>query len=188
MLYVVRRSSFLLLEVMIAFLLMALCLVPLLQPHFAMLQSDLMIVEESKLERVVQRLYADFLVALYRGEVTWPDVDRTDTPKHQHPIQPQALEGLPYEGYYVLRIARYPGRRPGEYSKPYHPDKSQRLNHLLEITYTFVPKAPTSRETREFSFRLYVQKQILTAPSGPSAPSTPSTPSAPSAPSAPSTP
>lgn len=156
---VVRRSAFLMLEVMIAFLLMALCLVPLLEPHYTMLQSDLTILEESKIERIVQKLYADFLIKIYNGDVLWSDVDHKDTGAHPREISQEALEGLPYKVHYVLRVALHQGGR-GEYSKPSkNTPRNERLNHYLEITYTFIPNSP-SRETREFSFNLFAQKEL----------------------------
>lgn len=163
---VLQRLPFLLLEVMIAFLLMALCLVPLLQPHYAMLQSDLMILEESKIERVVHKIYAEFLVSLYRGEVTWSAIDHYDTPARTQPVNPQLLEGLPYNVTYVLRVAPYKGKRKGEYSKggPPKASRNQHPYHLLEIIYTFSPQDEGSRETREFSFRLYAKKDVSNNP------------------------
>lgn len=157
---VVRRVPFLLLEVMIAFLLMALCLVPLLQPHYAMLQSDLMVLEESKIERVVQKLYADFLIKLYRGEITWADIDHHDTPVRIHSIDPIMLEGLPYNVTYLLRIAPYTGKKKGEYSKgkPSKTSRDHHPNHLLEIIYTFSPQDTGFRETQAFSFRPFSKK------------------------------
>lgn len=156
---VVRRSAFLMLEVMIAFLLMALCLVPLLEPHYAMLKSDLAVIEESRLERIVQKLYANFLIKLYAGDILWSEVDHKDTGIHPREISQAELDGLPYKGHYILRVALHKGGR-GEYSKPSkNTPRDERLNHLLEITYTFAPNSST-RETREFTFHVFAQKEL----------------------------
>lgn len=158
MVRVVRRCSFLLLEVMIAFFLMAICLLPLLQPHYAILQSDVMMLEESKIERIVQKLYSQFLVSLYRGEVLWSDVDHYDTPLRPRQVDATQLEGLPYDVHYILRVTPYQGKK-GELSKPVKDTpRNQRINHLLEVKYTFTPKVASPRQEKEFTFRVYAKR------------------------------
>lgn len=163
---IIRRPAFLLLEVMIALFLVSLCLIPLINPHYAMIQSDLTILEEGKLERIAARLYSQFLIQLYRGDVLWTDIGHIyDDNQKQISIPPKELEGLPYDGHYVLRIAPYDKKRGGEYSKPL---KDPKIHHLLEITYTFTPQVTTFRQTKTFTFRVYTQK--LAPPTPPTTP------------------
>lgn len=164
---IIRRPAFLLLEVMIALFLVALCLIPIIDPHYAMIQSDLTILEEGKLERTAARLYSEFLIRLYRGDVLWTDIGHYyDDSQKEIPIPHEALEGLPYDGHYVLRIAPYDKQSGGEYSKPRRSEP--KIHHLLEITYTFTPHVTTFRQTRTFTFRIYAQK--LAPPPPPNTP------------------
>ncbi len=59
----------LLIEVLIALSLVLLCLLPLLQPHIVMIQSENDFVHEVQLDRVVNELFADLLVSFYNQQI-----------------------------------------------------------------------------------------------------------------------
>jgi hypothetical protein len=151
---VIRKQPYLLLEVLIAFFLVALCAIPLMQPQFAMLKAERAFTNVLTLDRVVNRLYAELLERFYRGEVSWASIGTLANPQSPHPITDPEVAALGFKGKYEIRVRHYPGKH-GEYSKggskdPFRPDH----RHLLEVQYQFTGNRG---ESLNYSFSLYVQ-------------------------------
>jgi len=113
----------LLLEVLIAFLLIAMCLLPLLYPHTFILTSQRRFIDEVELDHKVNLQYADIVKALYRNDISWEAI----MSRVEFPIDTT----LPYKGSYHF------GKRRRQ--KPNKDDASYTL-YLLPLEMTFVPK------------------------------------------------
>lgn len=164
------RRPYLLLEVLVAFFLVALCAVPLIQPQFAMLKTEYSFVRGIALDRLVNRYYADLLVRFYRGEVPWLSVGTLEKPAVPESINDPALQALGFSGTYHIRIAPYANGR-GEYSKGKDAAGIPH-RHLLEIQYAF--QAPGEDRPINYSFLLYVQTvSETTTNASPAAPAQP---------------
>ena len=70
----IRRHSVLLLEVIIAFALVALCVLPLIYPQIFILRSERQFINEVQLDHKVNILYGDIMEKLYRQEIPWQDI------------------------------------------------------------------------------------------------------------------
>lgn len=152
---VLRRSPFLLLEVLIAFFLVALCALPLMQPQFAMLKAERAFINGVTLDRLVNQFYAELLQKFYRGEVPWASIGKWKVPVPPVPIVSPELAAIGFKGQYLLRVRPYVNNR-GVFSKggkttpPSHNNR-----HLLEITYTFTHA--TEPQPLKYTYWLYVQ-------------------------------
>lgn len=71
---VTRRYS-LLLEVLIAFTIVVLCILPLLYPHVSILRSQQDMVNTVELDHMVNLLYAKTLEKLYLNEIPWSTLE-----------------------------------------------------------------------------------------------------------------
>lgn len=153
---VIRRSPFLLLEVMIAFFLVAMCALPLMQPQFVMLKTERTFINGVTLDRLVNEFYAELLLRFYRGEVPWASIGKWKSPVAPVPITNPKLAEAGFKGEYVLRILPY-FNKSGVHSKgastkaPITPNN----RHLLEVKYTFTHAAEP--EPLTYSYWLYVQ-------------------------------
>lgn len=149
-----RKQPFLLLEVLVAFFLVALCALPLMQPQFAMLKAERAFINSVTLDRVVNHLYTDLLLRFYRGEIAWSSIGTLKTPLPPIPIIDPEVAALGFKGSYRLRLRPYTGKR-GDHSKggqnePFIPHN----RHLVEVQYNFTIN---NEEPLIYTFWLYVQ-------------------------------
>ena len=135
----VYKRPFLLLEVLIAFFLVTLCALPLMQPQFAMLKTEHTFIRGITLDRIVNRLYADFLIKLYNQEISWTQVGRPNNPVSSVPIVDEELRQLGYSGTYTFGMV--PGTRGREKNQAKIPQK-----YLLQTQYTFESLKNTLKE------------------------------------------
>lgn len=68
-----RRHS-LLLEVLISFAIVALCILPLLYPHVYILQSQKKMIQTVELDHIVNLVYGNTLEKLYLNEIPWDTI------------------------------------------------------------------------------------------------------------------
>ena len=78
-----RRHS-LLLEVLISFAIIALCILPLLYPHVYILKSQQEMIRTVELDHVVNLIYASTLEKLYLNQIPWDTIES----KKEIPIDP----------------------------------------------------------------------------------------------------
>ncbi len=121
----VRKRHFLLLEVLIALGIVLVCIVPMLQPHLAMLMEEKRFIREVELDRVANVLYCDLLVnRFYRSPpITWEDI----TSGRPNPLDSPELTRLGYTGSYMTAV-RLPKKQEEQADSPLD---------LLKITFTF---------------------------------------------------
>lgn len=70
----IHKRHFLLLEVLIAFVIIAICMLPLISPHTFILKEQNKFIEQVELDHLVNLIYADIVERLYRNEITWSSV------------------------------------------------------------------------------------------------------------------
>lgn len=64
-----KRGSFLLIELLVAMAIIALCAYPLLVPHFSIAQAERSSLEKRQLERLADQAYLEILEALYKNSL-----------------------------------------------------------------------------------------------------------------------
>jgi hypothetical protein len=73
----VQRRHQSLLEVLIAFALIALCVLPLIYPHVAIYKAQNKFARKLELDHVVNLLYGKVLEKLYMNTIPWADLAQT---------------------------------------------------------------------------------------------------------------
>ena len=86
------RRPYLLLEVIIALSLAALCAIPLLAPHYALVKREAALLEQVQLERVAEESLAEIKQRLYAHKIYW--WDRRSDAERQVILDPVALPTL----------------------------------------------------------------------------------------------
>lgn len=126
-----RRQPAILLEVLIAFTLIALCILPLIYPHVFILRSEKKFISTVELDHYVNLLYADRLQKLYQNEIPWQDIENGN----EIPIDTQLLEAihykgdLPFTGHYKFIKEKQKPRK-----------ESERTVYIFYLQFLFSPK------------------------------------------------
>lgn len=155
-LWIVKKGRpSLLLEVLLAFFLVALCAIPLMQSQFAILKAEYEALRRLELDRLVNRLYAMQLVAFYQNRVDPSEIGRTDKPVQPVALDDPELKRLELTGTRQMRVALSEGNR--EYTRE-KDAAGEKQKFLLEITYRFQNSRLPSEEPRSYSFNLYVKR------------------------------
>lgn len=131
--YRLKRLPIVLLEVLIAFALIALCVLPLIYPHVFILQSEKKFISTVELDHFVNLLYADRLQKLYQNEIPWQDIENgNEMPIDSHLMESVKYKGdLPFTGYYKFIKER---------QKPKPPKESDKTVYIFELKFVFVAK------------------------------------------------
>lgn len=126
-----KRHPAILLEVLIAFALIALCVLPMIYPHVYILRSEKKFIATVELDHYVNLLYADRLQKLYQNEIPWQDIENGK----EMPIDSQLLEAvgykgdLPFTGFYkFIKIVQKPKK------------EADRAVYIFQLEFIFVAK------------------------------------------------
>lgn len=125
------RRPVILLEVLIAFALVALCVLPLIYPHVFILRSEKKFIATVELDHLVNHMFADILQKLYQNEIPWQDIESG----REIPIDETWLEHLgykqmlPFTGTYQFIKARQKPDKPAEVTA-----------YLFRLEFTFTAK------------------------------------------------
>lgn len=125
------RRPFLLLEVLIAFAIVAMAVLPLIAPHFYIFQQQTRFVDKIHLDLAVNRFYGTIVEQLQRNEIGWGDIEQ----KRVFPID---------EGF--LKMAGY--HDPLSYTGSFqflevkHKKNDNYGLYQIELIMAFEPKLP----------------------------------------------
>lgn len=126
-----RRRHQSLLEVLIAFALIALCVLPLIYPHVAIYKAQNKFVHRLELDHAVNLLYGKVMEKLYMNTISWADLTQTTFPIDEGVLkEAQYDKPLYYTGSYNFteHPPRFKPKDPGPYSL-----------YLYKLTFNFVP-------------------------------------------------
>lgn len=128
---VFRRRPIVLLEVLIAFALVAICALPLIYPHVFILRSEKKFIATVELDHLVNLLFAELLQKLYQNEIAWPDLENgKDLPIDSHLLESIGYrESLPFVGTYKFITIRQKPRKAAD-----------KTVYLFRLELTFIPK------------------------------------------------
>lgn len=149
MLFKTRKRHISLLEVLISFVIVVLCVLPLISPHVWILKSQRDFVRIIDLDHVVNLLYADILHRLYTNDIKLNELEnRTQFPIDQTILKNSGYEGtLPYKGHYEFFIKKSKSSKDGS------------LTHFL-VELTLVFERPGSLNNLEYKYDIFVKRYL----------------------------
>ncbi|MEI8364844.1 MAG: type II secretion system protein [Parachlamydiaceae bacterium] len=130
-LYCVYRRYMMLLEVLIAFVLVVLCALPLIYPHALILRSEKQFTAIVELDHFVNLLYTDILQKMYQNEIPWSSIQS----KKNLPINDAMLSSLGYENKLPFN-----GTYRFEDKKHKISSDQDHAAYWLKLIITFTPK------------------------------------------------
>lgn len=128
--YKKRHQS--LLEVLIAFALIALCVLPLIYPHVAIYRDQSKFAHKLELDHAVNLLYGKVLEKLYMNTIPWNELAQTAFPVDDALLHEIGYDKrLFYQGSYNF-FDEPPKFKPKDPASPYS-------LYLYKLTFTFIP-------------------------------------------------
>lgn len=143
------RRHFLLLEVLIAFLLVALCAIPLVSPHVAIYRDQQEFMDKIELDHFVNQYYAEIIEKLYRQAISWDAFTQgTKFQIEKERIVSWNNRPLPYEGSYSFDNKKSKPKDP----KPF-------TVYLLHLTLQF-KSVKDKKNTYKYEYDIFVPRQL----------------------------
>jgi len=152
------KRPILLLEVLIAFAIIVLCIFPLIYPHAAMAKSQREFVRKIELDHAVTLLFAQIYQDLYTNRIPWPDIENNK----RFEIQSQDLQKyndnkkLLFRGIYWFEIVKH---------KPNAKTPQETNAYLINLNFTFYPEnekkeKEIKKKNLTYSYTLFVLRDL----------------------------
>ena len=122
-----KRHVFLL-EVVIALALVAICVIPLLAPQAFILYRQQRLMDEVQLDHLVNLLYGDILLQLYKNEIPWNNLMNSI----QYEVDSTMLKqvginkNIPFKGFYQFKEKKHKPKKESPYTI-----------HLFDLDFRF---------------------------------------------------
>jgi hypothetical protein len=142
-----------LLEVLIAFVLIVLCALPLMYPHVYFLKSQKEFIRTIELDHLVSLMYGDVLQRLYLNDIPWSDIEN----KKEIPVDENLLQRIGYDKKFFFE-----GNFRFEIEKSKHTETRERWAFLLKLIFTFKPLGASSKkqDPLEYHYLLYMERHL----------------------------
>ena len=143
-----HRRYFLLLEVLISFALVALCVLPLISSHVSIYKLQRQFVDKIELDHVVNLIFGEIYGGLYRNEIPLA----TLLTSNEVNIEPEILQRagwdkpFPYKGNYKFDIIKYKPKREEALYKTY----------LFNLTLSFTPQNQLSNPIT-YEYKIFIE-------------------------------
>lgn len=143
------KRTFLLLEVLIAFLLVVLCAIPLIAPHVTIFRDQNAFLDRIELDYAINEEYAKIIEQLYRQNIPWENIATSAKVKiEKYTLKASDGHPLPFEGHYTLSV---PKKKPSE-------DKPFTVN-LLKLSYKIKPQKSDGKEI-SYEYDIFLPRQL----------------------------
>lgn len=143
-----RRRHFLLLEVLISFALIALCVLPLISSHVSIYKLQRQFVDKIELDHVVNLIFGEIYGGLYRNEIPLATI----IGPNEVNIEPEMLQRagwdkpFPYKGNYKFDIVKYKPKKEEAFYKTY----------LFNLTLSFTPQNQVSNPIT-YEYKIFIE-------------------------------
>jgi hypothetical protein len=158
-----RRRPVLLLEVLIAFVLVVLCVIPLIYPHVYMVKLEKEFIGSIDADHVANALYAQLYEKLQKNEIPWDKLlDKTPVVVDDAVItEINNGRALPYKVSYQFEELNHKPKTPQPLSV-----------YLFKVTYLFNPKIEKSNEDKslKYSYQVFIARNLPQAAAAPKEP------------------
>ncbi len=138
---VLRKHPFLLLEVLIAFAIVAVCILPLIWPHTYILRAQKEFLSEIALDHYVNTHFAEMTELLYKNEIPWEVIEEGRVVSFE--------TGLPYKGTFSFEEIKH---KPKE-EKPY-------MFYLFNLNYSFTLKNDPEAAPLKYTYTLFIIRDL----------------------------
>jgi len=141
-----------LIEVLISFAIITMCILPLLYPHVFILKQQNEFTHKIELDHQVNLLYGEILSRLYTNEISWTDLlDSREVEINEELITQAGITGVViYEGKYQFQVER----------KKNSEDLSKTAL-LLNLNFHFFPKYDqTTNKTLNYKYQIFAYRDI----------------------------
>lgn len=126
--------------------LVALCSLPLIQPHVHMYEQERKAIRELEADHVASLIYADIVETLYENNIDWDQIMNKSV---KHPIESPELSRISYEGYYTFSK---------ELHKPADEPPAE-TNYLMKVSLALNPIGENNK-TRNYDYLVFIKRMI----------------------------
>ena len=146
------KRPFLLLEVLIALALVALCAIPLIVKPIRAYRGELKNLEAAERERLADWTFSEIKEELYRNKIPWEKIPKLHETKGPFPLEPGNI--------YI------PGHEPKEIERSFtlfgQGEKEGEAGDLFRMIYVHILFKPTfSKKQKPYTYRVVVQRKKL---------------------------
>lgn len=156
-----QRRHILLLEVLIAFAIIVLCIFPLIYPHVAMAKSQREFIKKIELDHVVTLLFSQIYQDLQSNKISWQEIES----KKRFELSPLDLrkqnrnKSLPFKGYYFFEE---------EIHKPKAQTPQESTAYIFNLVFRFYPQyenkqSKLGRRTKnfmEYRYKIFILRDL----------------------------
>lgn len=153
--YRIKIRPVALLEVLISFALIVLCVLPLISPHLYILKSERQFIHLVELDHSVNLLFANRLERLYQNKIPWEDIKSgREIPIDDFLFEEAGVKGkLPFKGSY----------RFIEEKHKQSPEGTEKAVYLFKLIFSFVKptkeKDPEKEKRLEYTYLLAIERR-----------------------------
>ncbi len=123
-----HKRHFIMLEVLIAAVMVAFCVLPMIYPHVVMYKAESEFVRKMEVDHAVNLLYGNILEKLYLNKISWSDIQQNTFEVTDEMWQEVHLTPLPFTVTYKFTEVKHKPKTIGNYN----------LFEFL-LTFRFVP-------------------------------------------------
>lgn len=145
-----RKRTMMLLEVMIAFALVALCVLPLLSTNLGILKEQKGFERKVILDHAVNLFYGDILERLYLNKISWNDLFIQQFPIDDLMVTRSGVDPKKYlyRGSYRFTKIRNKPELPGDYSA-----------WLFKLIFTFYPLSGKG-SAQNYEYEIFIVRDL----------------------------
>jgi hypothetical protein len=155
-----RKYSYLLLEILIGFSILSMCVLPLARNPYFFFQTELKSLEQIELCRLAEHHLADVMHKLYINEIPWEKVSKLEESKSlisqvqenkKNELDNGLLSKVPFQ-IHIWSIKKKVDKNNDEY-------------HLVNIDVSFFPhwKKHNKKKPQVFSYKVLLKKENSTS-------------------------
>lgn len=160
MLFKSRKRHQSLLEVLIAFVLITLCVIPLIYPHIAIYKDQIKFTHKLELDHAVNLMYGKIIEKLYLNTISWNELTHATFPVDEGFLtEIRYNKPFFYQGSYTFS-EKPPTFKPKDPTSPY-------FLYLYKLTFRFIPVelAKTPEKIKEsdilkYHYTIFVVKDL----------------------------
>ncbi len=146
-----RSKAYLLLELLIAFMLVALCALPLVRNPLYSLKTEITAFEKIELERLAEVFFAEIKSELYQNAIPWKALDAAKQPETS--FRENAVQ-IPFSGV----TERTYLRKCYLWTKWQKEGKNREDHRIVNVKITFTSVGKSKLLERSFLYQVYLAK------------------------------